>query len=314
MSDPLAHGYDFSWAQIGGDQVKAGGGSFVVRYLGGNASLTPVERDNLHRDGVAILLIYETAADEAEHPERGRQDALNALAQARGLGYPDECALFFADDHNDPDVSQEVGYSQGTSTVETVPERGGMYSGGNVLDAVIGGGILRFGWGVGTWFSVGEDGNGNVVNPHPHAHLIQLANTKQPEIPGIDPGTYDTNLLYQPIPAWGPNGVVWLGGPAPAPIPQPSSKECDLLIRRTSDDHREAVTGTEVASFRSLAGMPAEQFVALDADEWDVFHAQLANAKAAGEAVPVIPTLAVALTGKVQPGGHATLKGTARPS
>src|SRR5438552_4145862 len=130
--NPIAHGYDFAWAQISGAQVKSNGGTFVVRYLGGSARLTPIERDNLLRDGVSILLIWETAADAAEQGfNRGYQDAISANAEADTLGYPKDCLLLYADDHNDPDPSQEIDYMRGVKNAGGRPSD--LYSGGNVL-------------------------------------------------------------------------------------------------------------------------------------------------------------------------------------
>jgi hypothetical protein len=199
--DPIAHGYDWAWAQIGGQSVRSNGGSFVWRYLGGTARLTPTERDNLHRDGVNIGLVWETAADATEGGyARGQSDARAANAEADGLGYPHDCLLVYADDQNDPDPTQEVAYKRGVNSVDGRPSD--LYSGGNVLVALDRAGLRTFGgWMVETWFPhVGAD-----------PFMVQLANTRDPAMAGVDPGQYDTNLLDRPVPLWGPNGTTSFG-------------------------------------------------------------------------------------------------------
>lgn len=192
---PIAHGYDYAWAQIPASAIGSNGGTFVVRYLGGSARLTPQERDNLHAAGVSILLVWETAADEAEHSERGAADGAAANAEADALGYPLDCPIFFADDNNDPDPNQELAYYTAARAASKRPS--GMYSGGNVLAAIQASFPDAWLWMVETWFA------NNEANPH----MVQLANTREPAMVGIDPGTYDTNLLYHSIPMWAASGT-----------------------------------------------------------------------------------------------------------
>ncbi len=231
MSDPIAHGYDWAWAQIGGESVKSNGGTFVVRYLGGSARLTPQERDNLHADGVNILLVMEQEADIAEKGYgRGAQAAAQANAEADALGYPADCMLLYADDNNDPDPAQEVDFMHG------VHDEGGrvpdMYSGGNVLVAVNAEGLSAYGgWMVETWF------------PHLGANpfMIQLANTRDPAMVDVDEGSYDTNLLYRSVPMWGPNGTT--GGHKP-PVQRP--REDDMTVWLCLDTSQPDVAGAWV--------------------------------------------------------------------
>ena len=70
------------------------------------------------------------------------------------------------------------------------------------------------------------------------------------------------------------------------------SEEFDMLIVRTSDGHREAVIDNQFFSFRSLASMPADRFVALDPDEWDYLHNALVQPPtAAGGAAQYVVNL-----------------------
>lgn len=205
----LAVGIDYAWLQIKPDQMKLArtlGVDFVMRYLGGSASLTSDERENLHAADLPIVLFFEQEADQAEKGyARGQQAARDGNAQADAIGYPRECPILYADDKNDPDVQQEIDFMRGVNSVWGRPAD--MYSGGNVLAALSAVGLSPYGGiCVETWFrGYGED---------PFAE--QLANTRDPvHIPGIPDDQFDTDLLYKPIPAWGPHGVVQLGTPTP---------------------------------------------------------------------------------------------------
>lgn len=195
--DPIAHGYDWAWAQIPSSAVTSNGGSFVFRYLGGSARLTPQERDNHFAAGVKILLVFEQEATLAEGGfARGVAAAIQANDEADALGYPENCTIFYADDNNDPDAAQEVEFMRGVESVGRRPSD--MYSGGNVLVALSALGLSEHGgWMVETWY------------PHDGADpcMIQLANTREPAMVGIPADSYDTNLLYKPIPMWSGSGT-----------------------------------------------------------------------------------------------------------
>lgn len=214
--DEIAHGYDWAWADITADEVKSNGGTFAIRYLGGGASLTPQERDELLNGGVAILLVMEQEATMAEGGyARGVSACQAAEAQADSLGYPMECPIFYADDNNDGDTSQEVAFAQG---VEATRKRGaGIYSGGNVCAAIVALYPHWYTWRVETWYP----------QDYGMMHLEQLANTRKPAMVGVPEGSYDTNLLYRPIPMW--------GEAAPAPSERPIYEENAMLYVATSD-------------------------------------------------------------------------------
>jgi hypothetical protein len=202
----LAVGIDYAWAQIPAPAARDAGVQFVVRYLGGSARLTPVERDNLHAVGIAILLVWEQEADAAEKGfQRGVLAAQNANTEADALGYPPDALLLYADDQNDPDASQELDFKLG---VDTVGGRSGdMYSGGNVLAALSGANRSPYGgWMVETWYpNAGAD-----------PFMVQLANTRDPiHIAGIPDDQFDTDLLVKAVPMWGPDGLIVIGGDAP---------------------------------------------------------------------------------------------------
>lgn len=240
MAQAIAAGIDYAWLQLTRAQMidmkQNRGVEFVMRYLGGSASLTPEEQRNLHAADLPIVLFFEQEADEAEKGfARGAQAARDGNAQADSLGYPRECPIIYADDKNDPDVQQELDFMRG---VNSVPGRvADMYSGGNVLAALLAVGLSPFGGiCVETWYrGYGEE---------PFAE--QLANTRDPiHIPGVPDDQFDTDLLFKPIPAWGPNGVVQLGGVTP---PSASSQGDDDDMMYGTDGKLEA--GGEAKYFK----------------------------------------------------------------
>lgn len=215
MTDPIAHGIDYAWAQVPAPAIALAGAKFAVRYLTGSARLTPIERDNLHAAGIAILLVVEQEADAAEKGyARGRQLAQIGNDEANQLGYPESCPLLYADDKNDPDTSQEVDFMHG------VKSPGGrssdMYSGGNVLAALSRERLSPFGgWMVETWFP----------NSGADPFMTQLANTRDPiHILGVPDDQFDTNILHRSVPMWGPDGVVHLDSPSATSSESPKRK------------------------------------------------------------------------------------------
>lgn len=206
MGDPIDHGIDYAWAQIPSPAIKAAGCGFVMRYLGGTARLTATERDNHHASGLSIALFVEQEADQAEKGyARGVQLAQVGNSEADALGYPADALLVYADDKNDPDVAQEIDFMRGVKSAGGRPSD--MYSGGNVLAALVREGLSPYGGVcVETWYrGFGED-----------PFMEQLANTRDPiHISGISDDEFDTDLLYRAVPMWGPNGTT-TGTAAPA--------------------------------------------------------------------------------------------------
>jgi hypothetical protein len=220
MSDPLAHGYDWAWAYAQGtitaQNVVDGGGKFVIRYVGGSASLTPAERDDLFAHGLLILPVMEQEATMMEGGfDRGVKASYDANAQLDGLGCPGDVPLFFADDNSDADTSQEVAFADGVEAVKKRPP--GCYSGGNVLAAIKAKYPWWYTWRVETWYP----------NDFGAMDIEQLANTRDPAMPNVDPGEYDTDLLFTDIPMWGPNGTTTIGGIPPTPVKKETS---DMFI------------------------------------------------------------------------------------
>jgi hypothetical protein len=193
------HLYDYSWSHPDPYAMKSVPGcAGVVRYLsgGGSKDITPDEIRRLQSVGLWISLVWETTASREEHGyPAGVEDGRRASAQAEELGAPHGMVIWFADDNNDADPSQEAEYLDGARMTCRNYEVGQYGNGLVVQHAIDTGG---YGWRVETWRP------GDSPNPH----MIQLANTKRPHIPGTPESWYDTNIVNKPFPMWGPNGVV----------------------------------------------------------------------------------------------------------
>jgi hypothetical protein len=159
-----------------------------------------VERDNHLAAGVSILLVMEQEATLVQGGyDRGVSAARAANDQADGLGYPSDCPIFYADDSNATDPAVATDFVRGALSVGRRPV--GLYSSGACLAAVTSAFPYQIRtWRVETWSPA----------DYPNPDMVQLANTRDPAMVGVDPSTYDTNLLYRPIPMWG--GTAASGG------------------------------------------------------------------------------------------------------
>lgn len=104
------YGIDYSWGRPGGAAIRASGYSFAMRYvwLPGDTGkgLTPDERDDLHSNGVAIGLVFETSGNRAlDGFFAGIYDAKNyVLPQLTVLDWPEDRPVYFTVDF---DVTNE---------------------------------------------------------------------------------------------------------------------------------------------------------------------------------------------------------------
>lgn len=195
------HLYDFSGARPSPAAMAAVPGCVgVMRYV--NQGLTRAEVASYHAVGLAVGLIYEANADDLDHPERAANIANRANVLCDALGAPGDVPCFFCDDRNDPASAGVV--STNWHTIAAATSRpDGEYGSSADLDAT----GPTYGWQVETWV------------PHrgyvsPFAHMVQLANTHAPVIPGVPVGDYDTDLVVKPFPLWGPDGTTGGGTPS----------------------------------------------------------------------------------------------------
>lgn len=178
---------DYSFARPSLSAIVAAWFTGVVRYLSATPgkNLSASERDALHAAGLSITLVWETDGITTGGPGVGAAHARTANAQADALGYPADCPIFYATDH-DYTAAQVTGYYQGVASAGGRPW--GIYGG----IKVIGGIDAPYYWQTGAW-------SGPTVSPR--AHLYQQ--TGGAPIPGTD-----VNDLRRPLPVW----VGGLGG------------------------------------------------------------------------------------------------------
>lgn len=151
---------DYSFSRPEPATIIAGGFGGVLRYLSPNAgkNLTASERDTLRSAGLAIGLVWEWYAQRAnEGHDAGVQDAQAALAQANGLGFPEDLPLFFAVDWDaTPEQQANINaYLEGAKTV--LGDRVGIYAGYWPLKRAFDAGIIKWGWQTYAWSGTNWD-------------------------------------------------------------------------------------------------------------------------------------------------------------
>jgi len=152
----MAFGIDYAWSRPTIAAMKAAGVTFVCRYLSHDTTgknIGAAELQSLRAAGMAIILVWEsTAARALAGTGAGQADAVTALSQARGLGFPDDRPLFFAVDFDavlteQPKIND---YLDGAASVIGL-NRMGMYSGYGPMVRAFDAGKIRYGWQTYAW-------------------------------------------------------------------------------------------------------------------------------------------------------------------
>lgn len=236
---------DYSFARPKPATIKSYGYKGAVRYLGGSASkqLTKAEAVSLHAAGLAILLVFEGAANRASTGHaNGAVDAKTARAKASALGYPGTLPLFFAVDY-DASASAVADYFAGVKSV--LGDRAGIYGGIGVMGIDV-----AWKWQTAAW-------SGGKLSPQ--AHLYQRAKAV-----GKLPSGCDQNVVCKPLPMWGPKGVVTLTPPGksgevlkptPAPEPTPSQPSAGPLPGKEPTVQHEAVILPTALADKAVIGV-----------------------------------------------------------
>lgn len=172
--------YDESFGRAPDSVLKANGYG-VVRYMSHDPSkdITPKEAAAFLRDGLRILLVWETTSARAlDGFQAGQADAREFLARSHALGY--HGPLFFTVDHDYP-VNMVQAYFRGV--VSVVGPRAGTYGGYAIIEAR----MTNWLWQTAAW------SQGRVS---PQAHLYQRVTETHPVL-----GT-DENVVLRPINCW----------------------------------------------------------------------------------------------------------------
>ena len=188
---------DYSFNRPDPARIAAAGYVGALRYLSHDPSknLTPAEADALHAAGLSIGLVWETTAGRAtQGAAAGAADVAAAEGQARALGYPAGCPIFYAVDVDVP-ASYVTGYFQGVTASATYPV--GVYASAGICD------VTTVPW---RWQAAGWSGG----HLSAAAHIVQRTGT--PAIPGTD-----EDAVVKPVPLWsGLQGAHGAGVPGTA--------------------------------------------------------------------------------------------------
>lgn len=218
----LAKGLDYAWAPHPDEtKLKGLGYSFVSRYLSwlpNGKVITPAERAKLHQNGVSIALNWEYDTDDAQGgAANGTKMAAEAVRQAKALGYPKGCTLYFSVDQ-DTTASGAVHdfLSAAKQTVNAAGFRMGAYGGFRLISTAFDQHLIDDGWQTFAW-SAGKWDPRAAMRQVKNGVSVLGADTDQNEQIGPIqiwwPGRPDTNLDGSPI-----------GPPKPPNPPPPPTK------------------------------------------------------------------------------------------
>src|SRR5574337_59614 len=96
-------GVDYAWGRPGGAAIRAAGYTFAVRYIdypgAAGKGITADEVVDLHSNGVAIVLVFESLASRAlSGKPAGDYDANMVRQQLARLNWPQDRPVYFAVD------------------------------------------------------------------------------------------------------------------------------------------------------------------------------------------------------------------------
>lgn len=146
----MLNGIDFSFGSgLTTAQIKAGGKTFVCRYLsGGNSKdITGAELANYKAADIPVIFVWETTGTDMTSVAAGRSDATVANTQVGQVGAPGAVVFFAADEAQEPDLR---GYFDGV--LEVLPKtRVGIYGGLGSVKAAFDAGLVSYGWQTLAW-------------------------------------------------------------------------------------------------------------------------------------------------------------------
>lgn len=180
----MTRGLDYAWTKPPAALIAGAGFGFACRYLSRDPSknLTPAETRALQTAGVAIVVVWESGAqDMLRGHDGGVADAREALRQA------DTCGLhgipvYFAADWDATSAQQAAisAYLDGAASV-LGRDRVGMYGGYWPLARARAAGKAAYFWGTVAW-------SGDNWNPahNPHAFTPDIMQGPQVKVAGIE--------------------------------------------------------------------------------------------------------------------------------
>lgn len=166
-------GVDYSWARPGGKAIREAGFTFAMRYVpypgDGGKGLTRGEVDDLHANGVAVGLVFESTANRALGGRiAGLRDGNVVVEACEQLGWPDYEPVYFAVDFDATPEQQPAidEYLRGAAVPLGLPLVG-VYGGYHVVKRCWENGTAKWLWQTYAW-------SGGLV--HPEVHVYQYLN------------------------------------------------------------------------------------------------------------------------------------------
>src|SRR5438874_1447900 len=147
-------GIDFSyWRPPSAAWVKQQGFSFVCRYLSYDPrkTITKAEYDGYISAGLGVVLVWENGAQDMCYPQLARQHALDSAAQARTLGAPWPCPIYYACDFDATSIQQNAINQYLDIIAQAHGQRQGIYGGFYVVQRAMDGGHATYGWQTYAW-------------------------------------------------------------------------------------------------------------------------------------------------------------------
>lgn len=200
-------GVDYAWGRPGPTALKSVGAHFVCRYLSHDTTgknLDHAEASQLSAAGIALVVVWETAADRAlDGHAAGAADARAADQQARACGMPKDRPIYFAVDFDATPGQQSAinAYLDGAASV-IGRSRVGIYGGYYPVKRALDGGHAKWAWQTYAWSGGQWD---------QRAQLQQYSNDHVVGGVGVD---YDRGMV-------GDFGQWKVSGTSPKPTPAP---------------------------------------------------------------------------------------------
>lgn len=209
-----AKGVDYSFARPGGAAIAAAGFTFAMRYCpysgDGGKGLTLAELDDLHANGIAVGLVYEsTAGRPLAGYEAGDVDATVARAAMQQLAFPDDRPMYFAVDFNArPDHYAVIDqYLSGAASVLGL-ERVGVYGSYDVCAHCFMAATAKWFWQTYAW-SAGKNFEWRNVYQYLNGQSLNGAAVDYNEAYGVDFGQWPVEDEMTPADAYKLEAV-WL--------------------------------------------------------------------------------------------------------
>lgn len=154
-------GLDYAWSKPSVSAIQAGGYRFVLRYLStptqppNGKVITSAELHALLAAGIEVGLNWEhTSGDALRGGPGGTADATEAVRQAKALGYPKGCTIYYSVDFDETasQADEVAAYIRAARAVTALAGyRVGAYGGFDTIRRLFDGHLIDDGWQTYAW-------------------------------------------------------------------------------------------------------------------------------------------------------------------